>query len=403
MGVFWFITAILILISLALFIIPLWRESKYDDAGSRDELNKALYRDRLAELAEEEEEGLVADQNSMESELKKSLIDDVPQVENHSTSKINRLILLPGIIVILASSYGLYAKFGSYNEVEQWQSVAKRLPELSQRLMNDSTAPMSDQELADLTLALRTRLQSEPNDTQGWLLLGRLGMAARDMQTASGAMNKAYKLDPNNPDIQLGYGQTLIFSGDEGMMNQGRQMLMGVLQQDKTNLRALSLLAFDAFERQDYKSAVIYWKTMQALIGPDDSRSEMLNRSIQRAESQLNGGEGAENAIPVTITLGNNVKLPKQGVIIVSVHTADGSPMPIAAKRLSLHKMPLTINLSDNDSMIAENKLSSLSELIVRVRIDQDGNVMTKEGDWYGESPVVPFGHPVQVEINQQY
>ena len=59
--------------------------------------------------------------------------------------------------------------------------------------------------------------------------------------------------------------------------------------------------------------------------------------------------------------------------------------------------------LDDGNSMMEGSKLSSLETLMVRARLDTDGNVSTRDGDWYGESEVVELGAPVTININKQY
>ncbi len=105
----------------------------------------------------------------------------------------------------------------------------------------------------------------------------------------------------------------------------------------------------------------------------------------------------------VTVTLDEDVVLPEQGVLIISVHSADGAPMPIAAKRLPINQFPLTVELTDADSMIPERLMSSLPEVLVKARIDHDGNVMTKDGDWFGETLPFALGGQSQIVINQKY
>ncbi|NMS37492.1 c-type cytochrome biogenesis protein CcmI/CycH, partial [Vibrio parahaemolyticus] len=80
-----------------------------------------------------------------------------------------------------------------------------------------------------------------------------------------------------------------------------------------------------------------------------------------------------------------------------------GSPMPVAAARYPLGTFPRTVVLDDGNAMMQGQKLSSLDKLIVRVRVDSDGNVATRDQDWHGESDVVGFGAPVEVTIDQQY
>ncbi len=77
--------------------------------------------------------------------------------------------------------------------------------------------------------------------------------------------------------------------------------------------------------------------------------------------------------------------------------------MPVAAARYPLGTFPRTVVLDDNNSMMEGRKLSSLDGLIVRVRIDSDGNVATRDGDWFGESQPAKLGDTVAVSINQQY
>ncbi|MGF1762851.1 c-type cytochrome biogenesis protein CcmI [Aliivibrio kagoshimensis] len=405
MMLFWVSTLVLIAIGAVIIIVPLWQAKLTDEDAQRDQLNKAFYKDRLAELEEESSEGLVSNQDEMIKELKQSLLDDIPQEKSTAKDTSSaKAFIAPALVVFIAITYAFYFKFGNLDKVEQWQDVAQRLPALSQKLMAPEGVELTEQEMVEIILSLRTKLHHEPNDAMGWLLLGRIGMANRDAETASGAMEKAYRLEPGNPDIQLGYAQAMMLSGDDDQADKARKMLRVVVAKDRTNLRALSLLAFDSFERGDYKGAIVAWSTMQKAIGPDDNRYEMLNRSIERAMSRMNPEKAvAGKSVAVTIALSEAVQLPKQGVVIVSVHSADGARMPVAAVRLPIGQFPLTVTLDDSNSMMPERKLTSLSELMIRARIDADGNVSTREGDWYGESEAVTMGEPVTVVINQQY
>ncbi|MCG6231877.1 c-type cytochrome biogenesis protein CcmI [Vibrio furnissii] len=407
MTLFWISTLILVAITCVFVAIPLVQKKANNDTVLRDELNKAFYKDRLNELQEETEEGLVDNEQDLIADLKQSLLDDIPaQEQAKQQSSISTMgVLIPSIALVVLLSYGLYAKFGNYTKVEQWQQVSANLPELTRKLMapQGQGVELSDQEMQDLTLSLRTRLYYQPEDSTGWLLLGRIAMANRDMQTAIGAMKHAYALEPQDGDIQLGYAQALMLSDDEMDQNQARAILKRLSQRDYVDLRVYSLLAFDAFERADYPSAIQYWGMMQQMIGPNDGRYEMLTRSIESAKRKMGEVVVDGQSVPVTISLASNVTLPQNAVLIVSIHTADGAPMPVAAARYPLSSFPRTVVLDDTNSMMQGRKLSSLDALMVRVRIDTDGNVSTKDGDWYGESQAVKLGESVEVVIDKQY
>lgn len=407
MTLFWISTLILVAIACVFIAIPLIQKKANNDTVLRDELNKAFYKDRLNELQEETAEGLVDNQQDLIADLKQSLLDDIPADKQAAQqSQVSTLaVLVPSVLLVVLLSYAMYAKFGNYDKVEHWQQVSADLPQLTRKLMapQGQGVELTDQEMEDLTLSLRTRLYYQPEDSTGWLLLGRIAMANRDMQTAIGAMKHAYALEPQDGDIQLGYAQALMLSDDEMDQTQARSILQRLAKRDYVDLRVYSLLAFDAFERADYPSAIQYWGLMQKMIGPNDSRYEMLTRSIDSAKRKMGEGVVEGKSVSVTISLADNVVLPQNAVLIVSVHSADGAPMPIAAARYPLSNFPRTVVLDDNNSMMQGRKLSDLSTLMVRVRIDTDGNVSTKDGDWFGESQPVNLGEPVEVVINKQY
>ncbi|OEE72636.1 c-type cytochrome biogenesis protein CcmI [Vibrio ordalii] len=405
MTFFWLSTLILTFFGCVFIALPILKNRANNDAVLRDELNKAIFKNRLAELHEETQEGLVDSEQELIADLKQSLLDDIPaqSVQGNSSHVSPMVVLIPSILLLVILSYGFYLKFGAASQVDQWQQVNANLPALSKKMMSPEGAALSDDEMNDLTLALRTRLHYQPQDATGWLLLGRIGLANRDIETSIGSMKKAYALDPKDADVKLGYAQALMLSQDELDQNQAREILTALVQQDYVDLRVFSLLAFDAFERQDYQAAMKYWRLMQQMIGPEDSRYEMLSRSIERAQSKMQPKAIDGKMVPVTISLGDGVTLEQNAVLIVSVHSSDGAPMPVAAARYPLAQFPIKVVLDDSNSMVQGRKLSDLAQLIVRVRLDTDGNVSTKQGDWFGESAPMSLGQPVEVVINKQY
>jgi len=406
MTLFWISTIILSLAAILLIVLPFINKKANNDEMLRDELNKAFYKDRLVELEVETEEGLVDNQQELIADLKQSLLDDVPAQEEMKKTQISTLgVVVPSIILVVVVTYGMYFKFGALDKVQHWQEVSSNLPELSKKLMSSEGGALTDDELEDLTLALRTRLHYQPKDSTGWLLLGRIALANRDAETAKDSMERAYKLEPKNEDVQLGFAQALMLSPDEADQNQARLILSRLIQNDYVDLRVFSLLAFDAFERQDYPGAVKYWSIMQQMIGPQDSRYEMLSRSIESAQKKMGNAMGVDQgkSVAVTLEISGEVNADPNSVLVVSIHRADGSPMPVAAARYPLGTFPRTVVLDDGNSMLEGQKLSSLETLMVRARLDTDGNVSTRDGDWYGESEVVELGAPVTIDINKQY
>ncbi|MFA0412454.1 c-type cytochrome biogenesis protein CcmI [Vibrio renipiscarius] len=409
MTLFWVASIILIALSGVLVAWPFIKRKENNDEALRDELNKALYKDRLTELEVEDEEGLMENQQELIADLKQSLLDDIP-TENQTAAQSNMnpwLVIVPSMLLTVVLSYGLYYKFGAAEEMMEWQQVNENLPALSKKLMSPEAAALSEDEMQDLSLALRTRLHYQPDDATGWLLLGRIALANRAVDTAIGSMDKAYRLKADDPDIMLGYAQALMLSQDDIDQDKARSLLGKLIQQNYMDVRVFSLLAFDAYERKDFPAAIRYWSIMQQMIGPEDERYEMLGRSIENAKKQLGDSSAVGTSVAVTIdlgqALGQGITAQPGAALIVSVHNADGSPVPVAAARYPLGAFPRTVVLDDSNSMMQGQKMSQLDDFIVRVRIDNDGNVATKQGDWFGESKPAKMGQSVSVIVDGQY
>ncbi|EOA3476389.1 tetratricopeptide repeat protein, partial [Salmonella enterica subsp. enterica serovar Cerro] len=107
----------------------------------------------------------------------------------------------------LAVGTGSYALTGSYQQVRAWQQATAQTPGLLARALNE-------EEMARLALGLRTRLQNDAGNVEGWLMLGRTGMVLGNAGTATGAYANAYRLDPKNRDAALGYAEALTRSSD---------------------------------------------------------------------------------------------------------------------------------------------------------------------------------------------
>ncbi|HDL6516440.1 TPA: c-type cytochrome biogenesis protein CcmI [Yersinia enterocolitica] len=389
--VFWLIVIILLAVAGALLVIPALRQESNSSVTTRDELNKAIYQDRLSELAEDEAQGVVE--------------QDIPHESTEDASPINRWVLLPGVVILVVVAVGLYVKTGGLAQVQAWHQVEAQMPELRARVANERAEPLTMEEVARLGLGLRTSLQQDSGNVNDWMMLGRVGMALNNATTATQAFAKAYQLAPDNDDVRLGYAEVLTRSNDPQDNQLATKMLRTMVGQDHTNLRAMSLLAFNAFEQGDFKQAIGAWEVMLKLLPAGDSRVEVIKRSIAQAKSQA-GQETATLGIEISLSPEAAQKLPQQGALIISV-TDGTNPIPVAVKQLPLSRFPLSVTLDDSNAMMPERLLSSLQQVKVRARISLDGTANSQPGDWFGESGVQDFGtkgqpQTIHVQINKQ-
>ncbi|MEV3830719.1 c-type cytochrome biogenesis protein CcmI [Aeromonas allosaccharophila] len=419
MTAFWIVIAgLLVLVSLAL-VVPLWRgEGK--QSISRSALNKQLYRQRLLEIGEERDQGVLAEESDSLVELQRSLLDDIPDVEQTARSG-KSLIWIPGVLVLVVVSLGLYYKLGSWQEVSRWQDASSRLGELSNRILVERDAQVTEQDLLDFTLALRTRLKDEPNDYRGWLLLGRLALDGNDPEMASEALERAYTLAPQKSLVAVPYAQALMMTGDEA---QADGLLQAAIAQDPDNIEARSVYAFMALQKEDFQTALDRWQAMLPLMEKGTPRYVMVERSMEYARAQLkqrgievtNSGAVKAGAIeeqplavkegefPIHITLAAGIQMPEDAHLFVFAVVPNGPPMPIAVKRIAGPTLPVTLSLGDGDAMMEGSKLAAYPELQFKARLSRGGNVMNKEGAFEGVSVPVKTAEipaaPIDIRID---
>jgi len=401
MSAFWITLFLLLLAVCTLFLTAGWRQ-RQASAGDRDRLNQRFYHQRIEELAQDEEQGVVAERPLMERELQQTLLADIPPAQTLQSHTSRRWILLPGLIVLIAVSLGTYLKTGGLAQFTGWMQVQQAYPELRARLMDPGAKPLSMEELARLQLGLRTALQTEPDNLADWTMLGRLGMVLNNAEIASQAFEHALQLAPNDLALKQDYAEVLTRSPDPQDNRQASLLLQSLLKADPQNLRTLSLLAFNAYGQQQYDQAIEAWQTILTLLPAGDQRHAMIARSIEKARSEA-GQQSRQLALTVTLTPKAEKMLPPDGVLYISV--SDGaSPVPVAVKRMPLSHFPLSLTLDDSNAMMPDRLLSAQHQVEVRVRISRDGSANPQPGDWLGLSAVTPWdGHQsIAVEINKQ-
>ncbi|MDR7018857.1 c-type cytochrome biogenesis protein CcmI [Aeromonas salmonicida] len=412
------IAALLVLVSLTL-AMPLWR-GEGEQSISRSALNKQLYRQRLLEIGEEREQGILAEEPESLVELQRSLLDDIPDVEQSARGG-KSLIWIPGVLVLVVVSLGLYYKLGAWQEVQRWQDASSRLGELSNRILVERDAQVTEQDLLDFMLALRTRLKDEPNDYRGWLLLGRLSLDGNDPDMAREALERAYDLAPQKTMVAVPYAQALMMTGDDA---QADQLLSSAIALDPANIEARSVYAFMALQKEDFKTALMRWREMLPLMEKGSTRYAMVERSIDYAEQQLKQRgiavttPGAVNKsdeqgkqlevkkgeFPIHVTLAAGIQMPEDAHLFVFAVVPNGPPMPIAVKRIAGPTLPVTLSLGDGDAMMEGSKLSAYPQLQFKARLSRGGNVMNKEGAFEGVSTSVPTdaipSAPIDIRID---
>ncbi|TKU46085.1 cytochrome c-type biogenesis protein CcmH [Citrobacter sp. wls757] len=196
-------------------------------------------------------------------------------------------LFVPGIVVALIVGAVSYYETGSYKQVQVWQQATAQAPALLERALDPKADPLNEEDMTRLALGLRTRLQADPTNVEGWIMLGRIGMVLGNASMATEAYANAYRLDPKNSDAALGYAEALTRSSDPDDNRRGGELLRQLVRGEHANVRVLSMYAFNAFEQQRFGEAVAAWEMMLKLLPANDTRRAVIERSIKQAMEQL--------------------------------------------------------------------------------------------------------------------
>ncbi len=418
---FWLVSILLVIIASTLLTLPFIRAYKnHQQSDRRNQLNRALYDLRLAELEADDAQDIIADKKTLVTELQHNLLDDISDNQPRTVYKKSKMLWLPAVFVVIFGSYAMYWSVGAYQQVNSWQSVLLRYPDLQNRLFNDRNSRPSEQDLRDIMLGLRTRLSLQADDPDGWLLYSRLALLFRDTDAAAEAIHKAYQLDPLSIAIRLVYIQIKMQSGDQDSQNQAEFLLAQLLRDYPDDLEAWSMYAFMALEKQDYAAAIARWQKMQTLVAENSQQAATLRDSIAYAQQQMAAAKTANNAssrvadpngntnkkvasvgetYQVEISVDDKVTIPPDGFLFVYAQAVAGPAMPIAAIKMPLPQFPVSVELSDANSMMAGVKLSDYPNFIIKARISADGNVNNSAGQWQGQSDAIAAGEQENIKV----
>jgi cytochrome c-type biogenesis protein CcmH len=398
--------AVVAVIALAWLTRPLWRSASTASFAHR-QANATAYRLRLAELERDVAAGVVAPEAmpDLRQELDARLLDDAarpePLAASASPPSGGRALLL---VMVLAATAGLaYWQAGSWRLAEQ---IAQKI---------DSDAPDTAQ-IEGMVQKLAERLRVQPDDPEGWAMLGRSNMVLQHYGDAAAAYAEANRRSPApRADWLTDEGEALAVAAQRNLAGKPRQLFAAALALEPDYGKALWYAGLAAAQAGDAAEARQHWRALLAQDVPGEVR-EAVTQQLTQLPPDTAGSAGPDAAqapvavaAPVKLTV--HVTLAPQLVaqmkssqtLFVFAKAAAGPPMPLAVQRIPNPTLPLTLTLDDAQAMMPSMKLSSFKRWIVTARLSASGGAQPQAGDWQGSLTVdaAEAGKPVAIEIGE--
>uniref|UniRef100_Q479I0 TPR repeat n=1 Tax=Dechloromonas aromatica (strain RCB) TaxID=159087 RepID=Q479I0_DECAR len=391
--------------SIALCLLLLWGLSKWSSRqagqGPSVDIGQAL-RERLLARAE----GRIdqAEFDRQQAALHASLLS-APASPRPATGKL--VWAIPGGVLLLGMA--VYFGFSGPGTVSAPDSMPAT-PSLSA----GAGAPPANTKGGDLGTVVKRladKMEADPKNGEGWLLLAKTYGELRRFAEADAAYEKAAALLPADATMLADWADTHVMAKDRKWDAAGRDIVKRALAVDPKHVKSLALAGSEAFDRADYKGAIAIWKRMKAAAQPDSMDSKLADANIAEAESMLSGKKPATPVLagasgPVVagvVTLSPKLRgqVSPSDTLFVAAKAPDGKGPPLAVWKYQGTDFPIEFRLDDSMAIIPGRTLSQHPEVIVTVRLSKTGSADLGKGDISGAPAKTKLGDTTMVlELN---
>ena len=389
MTLFWTVGAALAAVALLLLLRPLLftRPAK---ALSRRDANVSIHRDQLRELEADLAAGKIAqaDYERARAELEARLLEDVAVPDEAPARRGTRgmTIGLAAAVPILAIL--VYVAIGS---------PAALSPQA------DPHASVSAGQIEAMVERLAAKMRENPEDADGWKLLGRSYSVLGRFTEAADAYAKAAVRAPRDAQLLADFADTLAMARGQSLEGEPEKLVHRALEIDPDNMKALALAGTIEFNRRQFAAAAGYWKRMLPHVEAGSEDARVIQSNIDEALAAAGGPVPAAKALQGTVSLSTKVKdkVAPDDTVFIYARAAEGPQMPLAVQRVKVRDLPAKFSLNDAMAMAPGMAISAHPRVIVTARISKSGQAAPQPGDLQGASrPVANDATGVSVVID---
>ncbi|MES2624368.1 MAG: c-type cytochrome biogenesis protein CcmI [Pseudomonadota bacterium] len=390
MNTIWLLFVGLIVVAMLFVLLPVWRyrgQTSESSLAIRKRKNREVFEQREAELAVELQQNVIAtdEHERLLAELQRAFLRDMEALElqgkKSSALTGGKAALMVLVLLIPVISLWQYRTWGSADDLG--------LPTLISELGNATDEAAQNEKLNTLADTLQRRYDRRPEDMQNGYMLGTLYIELERFPEAEATFRKMLEdMEPNADRAtvlgQLAQAQYLLH--DSMISPEVQATIDEALALDANEYAVMSILAIDAFLKEDVATALGYWRRQLSAATPGSKDAEVLRQRIAMVESYLPKDEAAAAAaasgqITLTIDIAPELAAKVDDSMRLFVFVRNPAmPMPILAQNVDVPEFPFTITL-DNSMSMTGMTVESAPELVAGARISTSGNAIAASGD----------------------
>jgi cytochrome c-type biogenesis protein CcmH len=272
-------------------------------------------------------------------------------------------------------------------------------------------APSTPGDIEAMVADLEAKLAAEPDQAEGWSLLGRVRMEQGRFGDARDAFAKAHALLPDENTIAVAYAEAMLrASPDRRFPPEAVALLERAARADPPDERGVFFLGMHRMLSDKPGEAADLWESLLPRLDEKAAAALMPQITAARAAAANPGApaaaaSGADTgpaiAVTVSITPEMAAKAAPGTVLYVFARGPGGGP-PVAVERVTLvpGKWPVQVTLSDADRLMPTNKLSDHEQVTIAARLSTSGDATAQAGDIESAPVTVAVGDSTPVRLS---
>ena len=253
---------------------------------------------------------------------------------------------------------------------------------------------------------LQRRLDADPDNFEGRVLLARSYMAEQKFELARDNYAIATATHPEDTDLSVEYAEALLHTApDHHFPPAAVAMLENAVAKNSQNQRALFFLGLQRMQAERPAEAAALWQQLLPLLPSDTGVALRQQIDAARLAAHLPAlppvvAPTALLHIRVSVAPALAQTVHAGAVLYVFARSSDGKGPPLAVQRITLEHLPIDVALSDVDSWMPTAKLSSQSQVIVMARLSLSGNASAASGDLEADPQDASVGKSDVITLN---
>lgn len=421
MTLFWVVVGLLVAGALLFVLPPLFGPRYLHHPAAGKLATVTIFNQQLEELDADLANGVLAPEHFEQGrmELEQRLLEEIGSTADEgargSESRYQRWIV--SVIVGLAFPVAVVAL---YFQVGSPQALVAETALSGAGQGGASPHQVTADQVQLMTTRLAMRLKRNPQDADGWAMLGRSYAMMQRFGDGAAAFAKAAALNPNDAPLIADYADMLAMAQGRRFDGEPTALINQALKIDPNNLKALSLGGTAAFEEKAYSRAVEYWQRLLENIPANTQLSDSVQKSIAEARARGGLAQGTDAASTSAVLNPKFHEFRSSGVVkgtvrlipelagrasgkdtlIVFARTPEAPGKLLAVLQLRVKDLPLTFVMDDSMSLLPEMKLSKLKVVVVGARISKLASAANQSGDLVSRQiPVNVGGNTVDLTI----